>query len=107
MIPVYRCVCTCALAFLLGACGGGDDGGGATATLSWQPVSDPSVVSYTVHYGKRSTGSPGSCAYESSVTVQAPEATIGGLDFNTQYYFAVSAFNGFDSTCSNEASKMT
>jgi hypothetical protein len=107
MALVYRCICSLIFAFVVAACGGGDDGGGATASLSWEPVNDPTVVAYTVHYGTRSTGSLGSCAYDNSVTVVEPAATIGGLEFNTQYYFAVSAFNGSDGPCSNEASKMT
>jgi hypothetical protein len=77
------------------------------AKLSWEPVNDPSVVSYMVHYGKQSSGTSGSCNYENSVEVAEASATIGGLEFNTLYYFAVSAYNGLQSACSEEVSKMT
>jgi hypothetical protein len=80
---------------------------GATASLSWQPVMDPGVISYTVHYGKYSSGDPGSCSYDDSVDVYEPSAKITGLDFNTQYYFAVNAFNGESGLCSEEVSKFT
>ena len=96
--------------------GGGDDGfygarngfSGASASLTWEPVSHQSAVSYTVHYGKQSSGGGGSCNYENSVDVSEPAASITGLDFNTQYYFAVSAHNEYGrSQCSDEASKVT
>ena len=90
---------------------GGDDGGdtGATASLSWQPVNHHTGITYTVHYGKGSSGGAGSCNYESSLDVSEPAALITGLDFNTEYYFAVSAYSehGQRSLCSNEASKLT
>ena len=52
---------------------------------------------------------PGSCNYESSFDVSEPAALITGLEFNTQYYFAVSASSedGRRSLCSNEASQLT
>jgi Fibronectin type III domain len=110
MIFVYRCVCALALGFYLtslAGCGEGEDGGGAIASVAWDPVNDPTVVSYTVYYGKRSSGSFGSCNYEHSVDVAEPSTAIRGLEFNAQYYFAVSAFNGSHSSCSDEISEMT
>ncbi len=80
---------------------------GATASLAWSPVSDPSVSAYFVHYGQQSPNQSGSCAYESSVSVNSPSATITNLDPNTLYYFTVSAYNGMESACSNEVTTVT
>lgn len=80
---------------------------GATASLAWSPVPDPSVMAYFVHYGRRSPGQPGSCAYEQSQYVGSPSATITGLEPNTLYYFTVSAYNGLESACSSEVSTVT
>ena len=102
----------------LTACGGGGETGGpsissssgatgATATLSWDAVQDPSVLGYYVHYGRASSGGSGTCAYEDSRFVSSPTATITNLDHNTRYYFAVSAYNGLESGCSNEVSTVT
>lgn len=92
--------------------GGGPGGGGAGSTsasvsLAWDPVSDSSVYAYFVHYGKQPAGQSGSCNYAFSIFVGSPSATITGLDPETQYYFAVSAYNGLESTCSNEVSTVT
>ena len=97
--------------FLTG-CGGGGGGSaapvGATASLAWDPVPDPSVSAYFVHYGRQSPGQPGNCSYESSVSVAGPSsATVTNLDPNTLYYFTVSAYNGLESACSNEVSTVT
>jgi hypothetical protein len=111
---------------LLTGCGGGETGSdpsitmtpgnsgggstppvGATASLEWSPVSDPSVSGYFVHYGQQSPNQSGSCAYESFVSVNSPSATITDLDPNTLYYFTVSAYNGLESACSNEVSTVT
>lgn len=80
---------------------------GATASLAWSPVPDPSVIAYFVHYGRQSPGQPGSCSYENSMYVDSPSATVANLDFNTLYYFTVSAYNGLESACSNEVSTIT
>jgi len=114
--------------FLLTGCGGGGGTGsdpsvtvtpgsggggsaapvGATASLAWDPVPDPSVSAYFVHYGRQSPGQPGNCSYESSVSVAGPSsATVTNLDPNTLYYFTVSAYNGLESACSNEVSTVT
>ena len=80
---------------------------GATASLAWSSVSDPSVSAYFVHYGQQSPNQPGSCVYESSIYVNSPSATITNLDPNTLYYFTVSAYNGLESACSNEVTTVT
>ena len=100
---------------LLTGCGGGDSGGGggsttaagASVSLAWSPVPDPSVIAYFVHYGRQSPGQPGSCAYESSIAVDSPSATVTNLEPNTLYYFTISAYNGLESACSNEISTVT
>jgi hypothetical protein len=102
---------------LLTGCGGGGGGEigsgpsaapvGATASLAWNPVPDPSVSVYFVHYGRQSPGQQGSCAYESSMSVVSPSATITNLEPNTLYYFTVSSYNGLESACSNEVSTVT
>lgn len=80
---------------------------GATASLEWLPVEDPSVIAYFVHYGRQSPGQPGSCTYESSMYVDSPSATVTDLDPGTTYYFSVSAYNGLESPCSEEVSTVT
>ena len=99
---------------LLTGCGGGETGSepsaaplGVTASLAWQPVQDSSVYAYFVHYGRQSPGKSGSCAYESSMYVDSPSATVTNLDPDTRYYFAVSAYNDLESACSNEVSTIT
>jgi hypothetical protein len=96
---------------LLTGCGGGESGGesgaGATASLEWNPVPDSSVSAYFVHYGRQSPSQAGSCDYESSVSVDAPSATVTNLDPDTRYYFVVSAYNGLESACSEEVSLVT
>ncbi len=94
---------------ILTGCGGGEtgSGAGATASLAWSPVPDPSISSYLVHYGRQSPNQSGSCAYESSMSVDSPSATVTNLEPNTLYYFAVSAYNGIESSCSNEVSTST
>lgn len=106
------------MSFLTGCGGGGETGNdptvtvapgsaGATATLEWNPVPDPSVSAYFVHYGRQSPHQSGSCAYEHSMSVDSPSATLTNLDPDTHYYFAVSAYNGLESVCSNEVSTVT
>ncbi len=106
-----------ALLLTITGCGSGEEGGldlstaatptGAMASLTWDPVQDPTVYAYHVHFGRRSSGQPGSCNYEDSVSVSAPSATITGLEPNTRYFFSVSSFNGLSSACSNEVSTVT
>lgn len=102
---------------LLSGCGSGGDGAptisssasptGAMATLAWDSVQNPSVSGYYVHYGRTSTSQSGTCSYEDAKFVSSPNATITNLDHNTRYYFAVSAYNGLESACSNEVSTVT
>ncbi|HSQ92030.1 MAG TPA: fibronectin type III domain-containing protein [Nitrospiraceae bacterium] len=103
---------------LLTGCGGGEadsqpsittapGSAGVTASLEWSPVQDHSVSTYFVHYGRQSPGQEGSCAYESSLPVESPSATITNLDPNTRYYFTVSAYNGLESACADEISTVT
>jgi hypothetical protein len=80
---------------------------GATVTLAWDPPQDPAIYGHYVHYGSQSPGQPGSCSYEHSQYVSSNSATILGLDFDTRYYFAVSAFNGVEGLCSDEVSTVT
>lgn len=87
--------------------GGSTPSAGATASLAWHPVQDPSVYAYFVHYGRQSPGQSGSCAYESSMYVASPSATVTDLDPNTRYYFTVSAYNDLESACSSEVSTVT
>lgn len=101
----------------LAGCGAGGDeapmvtttptAAGASASLIWDPVQDPTVTGYSVHYGTQSAGQPGLCAYEESKFVTGPSATITGLNPNTRYFFAVSAYNGLEGPCSNEVSTVT
>jgi Fibronectin type III domain len=89
------------------ATGGPASNASATAALSWDPVTDPSVSAYFVHYGRQSPGQAGSCIYEHSISVDSSSAMVTNLDPNTLYYFTVSAYNGLESACSNEVSIVT
>ncbi|MDF0673201.1 MAG: fibronectin type III domain-containing protein [Nitrospira sp.] len=95
---------------------------GVTAHVTWDRPSDFKATGYSIHYGKRSSeeprseesGSeelsseePNSCAHGESQTVEAPPATITGLEPNTPYFFAIRAFNESESTCSNEITAVT
>lgn len=105
----------CVMSVLPGCGGGSGDPAisssatptGAVVSLAWDPVQDPTVYGYYVHYGRQSTGQPGSCSYSDSVSVSSPSVTIDGLDPDTRYYFAVSAYNGINGPCSNEVSTVT
>src|SRR6185437_4162414 len=86
---------------------------GATARLTWDAYPDSNVAGYSVHYGKQSSGEPGSCSYEESKSVESPPAVITGLEPNTPYFFAISAYGGevgeseSSSSCSNEVLVVT
>lgn len=113
-----RVAVTLVVAMLMGgaltACGGGSEGGpgvtttsgatGATATLAWDPVNDPSVQGYNVYYGTQSRSYSGSVNAGDS-TMQA----VANLDSATTYYFAVTAYNhgGQESAYSGEVSTTT
>ena len=49
----------------------------------------------------------GSSSGDPSSTSVTPTATVKGLDPNTTYYFAVSAYNELSGPCSNEVSAVT
>jgi hypothetical protein len=98
----------------LSGCGGDGEGQastpaytGITASLAWSQVPDPSVSAYFVYYGRQSPDQEGSCAYESSMSVDSPSATVTNLEPDTLYHFSVSAYNGLESACSNEVSTVT
>ena len=109
----------CVISLLLHGCGGDDqtpqsDSAPAfvspiTLSLAWNPVPDPSVTGYVIHYGTNSPNSPGSCNYEQavSVTSPSPEAVLVNLHPETRYYISVSSFNGAESACSAEVSTVT
>lgn len=80
---------------------------GVTARLTWDASSDSTVSNYYVYYGKQSSGEPGSCSYEASQSVETPPATISGLEPNTLYFFAISAFGESESPCSSEVLVVT
>jgi len=88
-----------------GSNGGAVPSGGASANLAWDPVAG--VMGYYIHYGTQSPNSPGSCAYDQATFTSTPTVTVTGLAEGTTYYFAVSAFNGLESTCSAEVSTVT
>lgn len=117
---LLKSIAACLIIFsaaLLTGCAAGDEGApsissnsnaaGATATLAWDPVQDPTVSGYYVYYGTQSPGQSGSCSYQYSRFVSSPTATLTDLARDTQYYFAVSAYNGIESTCSAEISTTT
>jgi hypothetical protein len=84
---------------------------GVTAQLTWDASTDPNVAGYNVYYGKQSSGEFGSCSYEEGQVVEAPPAAINGLEPNTPYFFAISAYGGeggeLESPCSNEVLVVT
>jgi hypothetical protein len=57
--------------------------------------------------GKQPSESPGVCSYEERIAVDTPPVTIAELEPNTPYFFAVSAYNNFESPFSNEATAIT
>ena len=97
---------------------------GVTAHLTWDPPSGIEVAGYYVYYGKPSSEEPNSeesgseelsseeppsCSRGEKQAVEAPSATITGLEPNTQYVFAIRAFNEneSESLCSNEIVAVT
>ena len=76
---------------------------GAAVRLNWLDSSDAESFGYRVYYGKQPAQEAGSCAtYEANQAVDAPPATIAGLEPDTIYYFAVKHFNDSDDACSEE-----
>ena len=105
---------------------------GVTAHVTWDRPSDFNVDGYSIHYGKRSSAEsasqesnseevdseepgqqesnpeePNSCSQGESLAVEDSSATITGLEPNTQYFFAIRAFNKTDSVCSTEITAVT
>lgn len=95
---------------------------GVTAHLTWAPPPGADVAGYYVYYGKRaseepsseetsseelSSEEPNSCSRGESQVVEAPPATITGLEPNAPYFFAIRAFNNSESICSNEITAVT
>lgn len=107
---------------------------GVTANLTWDPPPNVKVTGYQIYYKKHSSENQGSeesieeeldwsegsarpedstsdkpslCSYGESQTVEAPSATIVGLDPGTPYVFAIRAFNESESLCSNEIPAVT
>ena len=79
-------------------------GGGSqnTATLSWDPDSEPDLAGYKVYYG----ASPGT--YETSIDVSYTTTyVVTNLESGTRYYFAITAYDisGNESAFSNEVFK--
>lgn len=70
-------------------------------TLQWDPITDPAVTGYRIHYGS----TPGN--YQTSINVgNQTSYTITGLAAGT-FYFAATAYNssGLQSTFSNVVTK--
>ncbi len=64
------------------------DGWAKDITLEWDPNTEPDLGGYIVHYGTESG------IYDQSLDVgNFTSAVISGLDENTEYYFAISAYN--------------
>jgi hypothetical protein len=92
---------------------------GVTAHVTWDPPPGINVAGYTIYYGKRSSEKPRAekssskerrpCSHGESQTFEAPHGTITGLEPNTEYFFAIRAFNEneSESLCSNEISAVT
>ena len=75
------------------------DGWAKDITLEWDANTEPDLGGYIVHYGTESG------IYDHSMDVgNFTSAVISGLDPDTEYYFAVSAYNldGLSSALSNE-----
>lgn len=72
-----------------------------TATLSWDPVTDPTLGGYNIHIGTASG------LYTRTITVgDLTSYTVDGLTIGTTYFFAVTSYNSAgESAPSNEVSK--
>ena len=105
---------------------------GVIAHVTWVHPPGMSVAGYDIYYRKQPAAEPSSaessseepaseepasgefdseeqssCSSGESQTVEAPAATITGLEPNTRYSFAIRAFNESESLCSNEITVMT
>lgn len=121
-VPGSACRIALSVLFLsLAGCGSGEQGDptitttatptGVMASLRWDPVQpqtgEPAILGYYIHYGKGSPAQAGSCSYDEVKFVTTPSGTVTGLDTDSRYYFAVSAYNGVEGSCSNEVSTNT
>lgn len=76
---------------------------GVTVRLYWPRSADSNILGYYVYYGREPAQEEGLCSsYEAHQVVEAPPATITGLDHDTLYFFAVKKFNESDHSCSEE-----
>ena len=105
---------------------------GVVAHVTWVHPPGMSVAGYDIYYRKQPAAEPSSaesgseepaseepasgefdseeqssCSSGERQTVEAPAATITGLEPNTRYSFAIRAFNESESLCSNEITAMT
>ena len=106
-VVALRCVCLLLFPFL-GVLGCGGEGGsedvsiiaprGATATLSWDAMPGSTVLGYKIYWGTSSHN------YHLSQDVGPNTSyTISHLQHDTQYFFAVTAYNsGGESSFSDE-----
>lgn len=76
-------------------------------SLAWDAVPDPDVFGYLLYYGQQSPNQAGSCNYGHAVFSSSPSVTVSNLAPESLYYFAVSAYNGAQSSCSGEVSAVT
>jgi hypothetical protein len=60
-----------------------------SVTLSWDPSPDTAVTGYLLRWGRASGG----CTNQLDIG-NATNATLGGLESNVSYYFAVVAYDG-------------
>lgn len=76
---------------------------GVTVRLYWPRSPEGNIFGYSVYYGKEPAQEEGSCSsYETHQVVEAPPATITGLEPETLYFFAIKQFNESDKSCLNE-----
>lgn len=76
---------------------------GVTVRLYWPRSPEGNIFGYSVYYGKEPAQEEGSCSsYEAHEVVEAPPATITGLEPDTLYFFAIKKFNESDKSCLNE-----
>lgn len=80
---------------------------GASADVTWQPSPGSEVSGYYVYYGRQPAEEPGVCSYEGRYAVDSLSVTISDLEPNTLYFFAVSSYSSFESSCTNEIAVVT